>query len=94
VKGELAQIQRVKAYRNFYIQHGKAEEEEETNVNDHNGHGTQVAGIILQLAPNADLYIARVCAGKNRADPVAGDEDPFQEPQPYIVAKVGHPPKH
>ncbi|KAL2855140.1 hypothetical protein BJX68DRAFT_23369 [Aspergillus pseudodeflectus] len=86
VKGELAQINRLKAYRNFCICDGNTEEE--TNVNDRNGHGTQVAGIILRLAPNADLYIARVCAGKNRADSVARDEDPFQEPQPSVVAKA------
>ncbi|KAL2836698.1 peptidase S8/S53 domain-containing protein [Aspergillus pseudodeflectus] len=87
VRGELAQIKRLKAYRNFCIQDGDTQEEE-TNVNDHNGHGTQVAGIILRLAPNTDLYITRVCAGKSHADPSAGDEDPFQEPQPFIVAKA------
>lgn len=33
------------------------------DVTDVDGHGTHVAGIILQLAPRAELYIARVCQG-------------------------------
>lgn len=32
-------------------------------MTDFDGHGTQVASIILRLAPRAELYIARVCAG-------------------------------
>ncbi|KAL2835990.1 peptidase S8/S53 domain-containing protein [Aspergillus pseudoustus] len=78
-KEKLAQIDRIKAYRNFHI----ARNDE---VDDLDGHGTQVAGIILRLAPNADLYIARVCAGKNRAEPFEGDEGSFRGPHPSDVA--------
>lgn len=36
---------------------------DENDVQDLDGHGTQVAGIILRLAPKAELYIARICEG-------------------------------
>ena len=35
---------------------------------DFNGHGTSCASIILGIAPNADLYIARVCDDENQED--------------------------
>ncbi|KAI0441645.1 peptidase S8/S53 domain-containing protein [Xylaria telfairii] len=57
VKGEEKQIERIKACQNF------CDNREDTDVTDIDGHGTHVAGIILQLAPNAELYIARVCRG-------------------------------
>lgn len=34
--------------------------ESDTKKTDNDGHGTYVAGLILQYAPNAELYIARV----------------------------------
>lgn len=36
------------------------------DVQDIDGHGTQVAGIVLRLAPRAELYIARICEGSAR----------------------------
>jgi len=54
-EGEPTQIARVAEKRNFCGM--------ENDVQDHDGHGTQVAGIILRLAPRAELYIARICDG-------------------------------
>jgi subtilisin family serine protease len=58
VKGEEEQIKRINACRNFCDDRKDVED-----VTDVDGHGTHVAGIILQLAPRAELYIARVCQG-------------------------------
>ncbi len=58
VKGEEKQIKRIKAYQNFCD-----DRKDVQDVTDIDGHGTHVAGIILQLAPTAELYIARVCQG-------------------------------
>lgn len=48
---------------------------EDKNMRDSSGHGTHVASIILDMAPNVDLYIARVSKGHmishNQADNVA-----------------------
>ena len=55
--GEKPQNDRILGWRNF------CPDKLEDDVDDLDGHGTQVAGIILRLAPNADLYIARVCIG-------------------------------
>ncbi|KAI3323848.1 ankyrin [Xylariaceae sp. AK1471] len=58
-----AQFDRVKGQLNLArgIQQG------ELDIQDLDGHGTRVAGIILRLAPTADLYIARVCDGNHRS---------------------------
>ncbi|CAK7216195.1 hypothetical protein SEUCBS140593_002793 [Sporothrix eucalyptigena] len=37
-------------------------------MEDHSGHGTLVASIILDLAPNVELYIARVTTGPKMTD--------------------------
>jgi hypothetical protein len=55
--GEPTQIVRVVGKKNFC---GK----DTDDVQDCDGHGTKVAGIILRLAPRAELYIARICDGK------------------------------
>lgn len=91
VEGECAQIHRVKKRRNFCVD---KEEDENEDTDDLHGHGTQVAGIILRLAPNADLYIARVCRGEfNYGHPevqtVDKENEDFCKPQPRVVAKVG-----
>ncbi|KAH8587056.1 hypothetical protein B0O99DRAFT_694834 [Bisporella sp. PMI_857] len=61
VRGEVEQIKRIKACQNFCDDRKDVED-----VTDIDGHGTHVAGIILQLAPAAELYIARVCEGDER----------------------------
>lgn len=53
--GIFAQADRIKDIRDWtggaiYGEYGE----------DVSGHGTQIAGIILDLAPNVDIYIARV----------------------------------
>ncbi|KAI6091062.1 hypothetical protein F4821DRAFT_211082 [Hypoxylon rubiginosum] len=53
--GEDPQTDRIKEKRNFCG--------DEDCVQDYDGHGTQVAGIILRLAPRADIYVARICDG-------------------------------
>lgn len=57
VKGEEKQSERIKEQRNF------CDDRNDADVTDIDGHGTHVAGIILRLAPRAELYIARVCQG-------------------------------
>ncbi|KAI1827706.1 subtilisin-like protein [Xylaria intraflava] len=57
VQGEPPQISRIKKWTNFWP------DQEIDNVNDLDGHGTQVAGIVLRLAPAAELFVARICTG-------------------------------
>ena len=56
-RSEQPQKDRIRACKNF------CKDPPDDDVSDLDGHGTQVAGIILRLAPNAELYIARVCTG-------------------------------
>lgn len=60
-------------------------------MKDLDGHGTQVAELILRIAPRSELYIARICEGKiNRGTPnrSAPTNNPVEDPQPNIVAKA------
>jgi hypothetical protein len=34
-----------------------------TNVHDNHGHGTNVTALVLRVAPEADIYIAKVFSG-------------------------------
>jgi subtilisin family serine protease len=91
VEGECPQSHRIRKRRNFCV---NKEEDENEGTDDLDGHGTQVAGIILRLAPNADLYIARVCGGDlTYGHPEVQTQDKgnkdFCKPQPSVVAKVG-----
>lgn len=67
---------------------------DESNVQDLDGHGTQVASIILRLAPRAELCIARICHGDvNRGltgseMQVVAEESYIQNPRSEIVVNV------
>ncbi|GAW11383.1 hypothetical protein ANO14919_007270 [Xylariales sp. No.14919] len=84
---DVKQRDRVKEFRDFC---GNDDGLESDGV-DLDGHGTQVTGIILRLAPRADIYVARICQGdKNRGLPasrhVAGSSISSTNPQPAAVA--------
>jgi hypothetical protein len=52
---------RIKARESFFD--STQEKDSPKNTKDTHGHGTHIAGIVLQVAPNADLYIGRVVKG-------------------------------
>ncbi|KAI1460750.1 ankyrin [Annulohypoxylon moriforme] len=83
--GEPRQIDRIKNKMNFC---GGSE----TDIQDVDGHGTQVSSIILRLAPRADIDIARVCVGnRNRGTTDGKNTDGSSAercPQPTAVAKA------
>ncbi|KAF4451363.1 ankyrin repeat domain-containing protein [Fusarium austroafricanum] len=58
---EKTQRERIKAYKNFT---GGPEDD----VADDNGHGTHIAGLIMAIAPRAEIYIAKVSASPKEAD--------------------------
>ncbi|KAK7178833.1 hypothetical protein DPSP01_013881 [Paraphaeosphaeria sporulosa] len=86
------QINRIKSYRNFCTteqacDHNVTDQDNEdtlADVQDFDGHGTKVAGIILRLAPDSELFIAKVCIGGERKLPA--EESKFQKPEPDVVA--------
>lgn len=41
----------------------------ETSVEDVHGHGTHTAALLLQIAENADIYVARIAKDENSVDP-------------------------
>lgn len=91
VEIEIPQLHRIKACRNFCPEttgHEHNNSNYYDDVPDLDGHGTQVAGIILRLAPRSQLYIARVCFGE-KAIGVPESQTHFKRPQPEAVVKVG-----
>jgi subtilisin family serine protease len=88
--GEKPQNDRILGWHNF------CPDKPEDDVDDLDGHGTQVAGIILRLAPNADLYIARVCIGDinngRSEDQIRGPKEEISHapdgPEPVAVENV------
>ncbi|PTB38351.1 hypothetical protein M441DRAFT_146368 [Trichoderma asperellum CBS 433.97] len=86
-KEEEAQIDRIKSCQNFCDDRPNNED-----VTDIDGHGTHVAGIILQLAPTAELYIARICQGDEKYGNIALKDEPKmlegQSKQPVGNLKV------
>ena len=48
-------IQSVRSWVN-----GKNGEEEDRRASDESGHGTHITGILLDLAPAADIYVAQI----------------------------------
>lgn len=84
-RGEPAQINRIKEKQNFCGAKDRYQ--------DLSGHGTQVAGIILRLAPRAELYIARICSGTVIDVPRTDEQQKAHtaddmNPQPENVVKV------
>ncbi|KAH7324147.1 peptidase S8/S53 domain-containing protein [Stachybotrys elegans] len=63
---EIPQRDRIKAWKSFT---GGPEDD----VTDSDGHGTHIAGLILTIAPRAELYIARVSTQSHTRDDEAGD---------------------
>jgi hypothetical protein len=65
-----------------------------SDVQDLDGHGTQVASIVLQLAPNAQLCIARILDGDvdrgltRSKMQVGAERSGIPHPRPGIVAEV------
>ncbi|KAI0102721.1 ankyrin [Nemania sp. FL0031] len=84
---DVKQRDRIKEFRDFC---GSGANQDIDGV-DLDGHGTQVTGIILRLAPRADIYVARICEGdKNRGLPPhlqTGEQSTTKtNPQPAAVA--------
>lgn len=80
------QYGRIKGIRNFCGG-------DEADVQDLDGHGTAVAGIILRLAPETELFIARICVGAVNYGVAEGehrsvDENLVVNPRPSILKKV------
>jgi subtilisin family serine protease len=89
VRGEEEQIKRIMASQNFCDDRKDVED-----VTDIDGHGTHVAGIILQLAPAAELYIARVCEGDEsygRSSVAPKANVPNEKLKQSVDAKKVHP---
>lgn len=80
---------RVVARSNFCV---PKEEDLNANTHDLDGHGTKVASIILRLAENVDLYIARVCRGADVEEADRNKDTEFKDPEPAVVARVNETP--
>lgn len=85
---EPAQGSRIKGWKDF-----TALPESQSGLTDLDGHGTQVAGLVLRLAPRAELYIARICEGNegrgtSRGAMEESEGHRIRHPQPEIVAKA------
>ncbi|KAH6962516.1 peptidase S8/S53 domain-containing protein [Ilyonectria sp. MPI-CAGE-AT-0026] len=76
---------RVVARSNFCV---PKEKDPNANTHDLDGHGTKVASIILRLAENVDLYIARVCRGADVEEADRNKETEFKDPEPAVVARA------
>lgn len=85
---EPRQWTRIRDFKNFCEPHniGTARD-----VMDLDGHGTQVAGIILRLAPRAEIYVARVWKGDKTRGTTAKDSGTtqnFEGIPPGAIAKA------
>lgn len=86
VKGEELQIDRIKACQNFCDDRSNIDD-----VADIDGHGTHVAGIILQLAPTTELYIARICQGDANYGHNSKQMNPRAQLKPLVGDKKVYP---
>lgn len=87
-EGEPRQCDRVRACKDFT---GYEPGEGKDAIIDLDGHGTQVAGLVLRLAPRSSLYIARICEGNIhrgavQKDDVAPTQNRIKNPKPEIAA--------
>lgn len=85
---EPSQYDRIKACEDFT---GTSPITRKDDMKDLDGHGTQVAELILRLAPRSELYVARICEGEiNRGTPTrfTPTDNPVKKPRPDIVAKA------
>lgn len=57
--------------------HARGEVPKVTGYSDEDGHGTHCAGLVLEIAPLAEIYIAKVGKGRNH------------DPDPDFIAQVG-----
>lgn len=80
------QLDRIKGKRNFC-------NNDDADIQDRDGHGTAVAGIILRLTPDAHLFIARICVGDANYGVSADkqrsiDESQTVKPRPDTIKEV------
>lgn len=83
--GEPRQRDRIRAWKDFTRESISTE----ADILDLDGHGTQVAGLILRLAPRSELYIARICEGniqRGAIKPTKPSSSLLKTPQPDIAA--------
>ncbi|KAK3994248.1 hypothetical protein QBC44DRAFT_392685 [Cladorrhinum sp. PSN332] len=81
---EKPQKERIKEWRNFCTD----EKDGNDHVEDIDGHGTALAGILLRLAPHTDLYVARVSLTKSSQVGIPQDQEMYRKPDPDVVAKA------
>ncbi|GAO19176.1 hypothetical protein UVI_02014640 [Ustilaginoidea virens] len=73
---EQPQRERIKAWKNFVGKPG-----EEADVTDTIGHGTHIAGIVLAIAPRAELYVAKVSSGEDQSRAKKNADDSGESPR-------------